>query len=321
MEYLISLFLIACSALFSGLTLGFFTLDPQTLKRRAEAGDKKAAAIYPIRIRGNQLLTTLLLGNVLVNTILSIYLGSIISGVAAGFIATAGIFLFGEIIPQAAFSRHALMVGSFFAPLVRILMIVASPITWPIATILNRLLGDEIPTVYSHTELMQIIAEHEESEHSAIDADEKRIVHGALQFSHTTVREVMTKAEDVTMYELGQKLTDELLTDMNEQGYSRYPIYHGSRTNIVGVLYVKDLIVEEDDIAIGDTEEAFDTDILTVRGSEKLDVVLGKMLKTHHHLAIVRNQNKAFLGVISLEDIIEEIIQEEIEDEDDVDED
>lgn len=317
MEYLISLFLIVCSAFFSGLTLGFFSLDLQSLKRRALTGDAQAALVYPLRLQGNQLLTTLLLGNVLVNTILSVYLGSLVSGVLASIIATVGIFLFGEIIPQAAFSRHALAVGAFFAPVVRVLMFVSTPIAWPIAHILNRLLGNQLPTLYSHQELMQIVEEHADSEHSTLDADEKRIVQGALQFSHTTVREVMTDADKVVMYDITQRLTDSLLEEMNEAGYSRYPVYQGNRVNVVGILYVKDLIVEEDDVAIADTTEAFETDILYVHANEKLDGVLGKMLKSKHHIAIVRNRNNKFLGVISLEDIIEEIIQFEIEDEDD----
>lgn len=316
MEYLISLFLISCSALFSGLTLGYFTLDTQSLKRRAEAGDIEAIRIYPIRIKGNQLLTTLLLGNVTVNSILAIFLGSLTGGVVASFIATAGIFLFGEIIPQAVLSRHALYFGSRCAPVVHALLFITYPITKPIAWALDTALGEELPNVYSHHEIMQIIAEHEASEHSPIDADERRIVHGALMFSHTTVREVMTPAEAVTMYDAGARLDDELRASMDEYGYSRYPLYQGGREHIIGLLYTKELITETTDIILKDTE-AYESDFLKVRAGEKLDAVLAKMLKRKRHLAIVYNRNGQFVGVISLEDIIEEIIQEEIEDEDD----
>ena len=316
MEYLIALILICCSALFSGLTLGYFTLDPQTLKRKAKAGDVTAAKILPIREQGNHLLTTLLLGNVAVNSALAIFLGSIASGVVAGIIATTIIFLFGEIIPQAVLSRHAMYFGSKAAPVVQLLIWVLKPITWPIATTLDRLLGDELPSLYSHHELMEIVAEHEASTHSAIDADERRIVHGALMFSHTSVREVMSPAENVVMYDAGSRLDDELREDMDSHGYSRYPLYQGSREHVVGLLYTKDLIIETTDVLLRDTE-AFETDFLTVRANEKLDVVLTKMLKRKRHLAMVFNRNQQFMGVISLEDIIEEIIQEEIEDEDD----
>lgn len=302
--------------MFSGLTLGYFSLNLNTLERRAKHGNPEAKAIYPIRKQGNLLLTTLLLGNVAVNTALSVYLGSLVSGVIAGTMATALIFLFGEIIPQAAFSRHALWVGSRFAPLMRILMTVMLPITYPIAYTLDKMLGKEMPTLYSKRELMQIVSDLEDSEHSDIDADEERIVHGALQFSHTTVREVMTPKEQVVSFEEHQRITDEFITGLTESAYSRYPIYSGNPDNIIGVLFARDLIAEEDNTAIKDTEVAFEKGFMTARPDEKLDVVLGRMLKQRQHIAIVQTKNAQFLGVISLEDIIEEIIQVEIEDED-----
>ena len=316
-EYAISIALIALSALFSGLTLGYFTLNIQTLKRQAKHGNTQAARIVPIREKGNQLLTTLLLGNVTVNAILSVYLSSLASGIIAALSATVLIFLFGEIIPQAILSRHALKVGSLCAPLVRALMILTFPITFPISYILDKILGDEIGTVYSKHEIMEIVSEHEDSEHSPIDEDEERIVHGALRFSHMIVREVMTQARDVIAFDEHRKLNDELFEEVNRYGYSRYPVYSGNETNITGILFAKDLIVEDEDISIKDTDDAYEKDFLHARGNENLDVVLARMLKQKKHIAIVFNRNKQYVGVISLEDIIEEIIQYEIEDEDD----
>lgn len=319
MEYLISIVLVALSGLFSGLTLGLLSLDTQTLRRRAKHGNADAKAIYPVRRRGNLLLTTLLLGNVAVNTTLSIFLGNIASGLVGGIMATALIVIFGEIVPQAVISRYALWFGARTLWFTRIAIFIMYPIAWPISRLLDYFLGSELPTTYSHKELMDIISEHEDSEHSEIDADEERIMHGALQFSHRKVREVMTPADLVVMYDENQRLTDAFFEEVNEHGYSRLPVYSGNQNNVVGMLYVKDLIVEDDNIPIRETEEAFDTNFLTVRGAELLDSVLGKMLKSRQHLAIVRNKNDRFLGVISLEDIIEEIIQQEIIDEDDDD--
>lgn len=319
MEYLIATALIVLSALFSGLTLGLLTLDPQSLKRRANKGDKNAKAVYPLRKKGNLLLTTLLLGNVIVNTTLSIFLGSIATGVVAVIIATVLIFLFGEIIPQAVISRHALWFGAKTAPLVRVVIWILFPFTFPIAYILDKALGNEIPTVYSAHELMEIVSEHEDSEYSSIDEDEERIVHGALRFSHMQAREVMTPLEDVVAYDENQKLTEDFFEEVNDYGFSRYPIYSGKKENIIGLLFAKDLIVEEDDISIKDTDDAFEDSYLSVRGGENLDVVLTRMLKQKQHMGIVFNRNKTWVGVITLEDIIEEIIQYEIEDEDDGD--
>ncbi len=318
-DYAISLLLISLSALFSGLTLGYFTLNVQNLKRQAKLGNTEALRILPIREKGNQLLTTLLLGNVAVNAALSVYLSSLASGFVAALSATVLIFLFGEIIPQAVLSRHAMRFGSLAAPLVRILMFMSGPVTYPIAWALDRMLGAEIPSLYSKSEIMEIVSEHEDSEHSPIDEDEERIIHGALQFSHTTVREAMTPAEKVHMFDEQQKLTDELFEKITELGFSRFPIYSGNKENIIGILYTKELLTEEEDIAIKETEEAFETEYLIAGPREMLDTVLARMLKNKKHMCVVMNKKETFVGVITLEDIIEEIIQQEITDEDDED--
>ena len=303
--------------MFSGLTLGYFSLDKHSLERRARQGDRDAKIIYPIRNKGTLLLATLLLGNVLVNTILSVYIGSIASGLVASISATALIFIFGEIGPQAIISRHAMWFGSRLAPVVHILIFLFYPITKPLAYILDKILGDELPTMYSKNEIMQIVSDHEDSEHSPIDADEERIVHGALQFSHRRVREIMTPIDSVVLLDENQRLTHAFFEELAESNYSRYPVYSGNPNNIVGILYTKDLLTEDDNIAIMNTKEAFDTSVLRIKPSHFLDVVLGKMLKQKLHLAIVESNAGEALGVLSLEDIIEEIIQQEIEDEDD----
>jgi len=318
MDYLICAVLVLLSGLFSGLTLGLLSLDVHSLRRRAKYGDADALAVYPIRSKGNLLLATLLLGNVAVNTTLSIFLTNIASGVVAGLIATGLILILGEIVPQAVISRYALWFGARTLWFTRVVLFLFYPVTKPIAFLLDRALGSELPSFYSHSELMDIISEHEDSEHSQIDADEERILHGALLFSHRRVHEVMTPTKDVIAYKSTEKLTDIILEEINDHGYSRLPVYGEHPEDIIGILYVKDLIVESRPVAIKDTATAFVANYLTVKETTKLDVVLTRMLKTRQHIAIVQNTSKRYVGIISLEDIIEEIIQQEIEDEDDI---
>lgn len=317
MEYLIATVLVVLSALFSGLTLGLLSLDVSTLRRRAKHGDKRAKLIYPLRLRGNLLLTTLLLGNVIVNTTLSIYLGTLASGLVAGIIATALIVILGEIVPQAVISRHALWFGSKTIWFTRVVMLILLPVTYPIARTLDWVLGSELPQVYSKNEIMDIVSELEDSELSPIDADEERIVHGALKFSHRRVEEVMTPASAVVRFSEEQRLDESFYTLVQSEGYSRLPVYRKDPDTICGVLYVKDLLIENENIRIKDAHTAFDNKFLSVGPSDPLDAVLARMLKTKQHLAIVRLRTGQFLGVVTLEDIIEEIIQQEIEDEDD----
>jgi len=192
MTYLIIVFLIILSGIFSGLTIGFFSLNKSDLKRKAKLNNDIAKKVYAIRKNGNLLLSTLLIGNVAVNSALSIFLGSITSGLLAGILATSLIVIFGEIIPQASFSRNAMFWGYKFSFFVRIVILILYPITFVIAKSLDKILGAELPTIYSKKELIKIIEEHEDSPQSDLDADEEKILKGALTFSDKVAEDIMT---------------------------------------------------------------------------------------------------------------------------------
>jgi metal transporter CNNM len=317
MTYFIVAILIAFSALFSGLTLGLMGLDSFELKRKRDLGNVDATKVYPIRKRGNELLTALLLGNVAVNSVLAIFLGSIASGLIAGIISTALIFIFGEIIPQAVISRHALSFGSKTAPIVRVLLFILSPITKPISWILDKMLGDELQTIYSKKELMKIVAEHEDSPDSALDLDEERIILGALSFSDKTAKDIMTPSTVVYSLDESLEVTDELLDTIRENGFSRIPVYKDDKDNITGFIHVRDLVGFKESTF----EKSIDRNMITVSETIKLDLLKNKMLNEHRHIVFVKDEFGAFVGVVSLEDIIEEIIGREIVDEDDEHED
>ncbi|MDP3902008.1 MAG: CNNM domain-containing protein [bacterium] len=312
-KYIIIVFLLAFSALFSGLTLGLMSLNSAELKRKISLGNKNAAKIYPVREKGNLLLTTLLIGNVAVNSTLAIFLGSIASGVLASIIATGLIAMLGEIAPQAAFSRFALSVGAKTVWIVKILIIIIYPVAFPIAWLLNKTLGEEITNVYSKRELIKIIEEHEDMEASDVDADEERIIKGALTFSDKRVREVMTPKKFVKMLEASKKIDEDFLESLRGVSHSRLPVYKGGQDNIVGILYIDQLLGKKN---LGKTVgQVANKKVFSVSESKNLDAVLNAFLQTHHHLFVVNDKKGNMTGVISLEDILEEILRTEIRDE------
>ncbi len=313
MAYLITFVLLCFSALFSGLTLGLMGLDAHELKRKVDLKDKYAKKIYPIRKRGNLLLTTLLLGNVAVNAALAIFLGSIAAGFVAGIISTALIFVFGEIVPQAVISRYAMAFGAKTAWIVRILIIILLPLTYPIAWILDKALGDEMPSIYSRGELLKVIEEHGSSTQSDLDTDEERITRGALTFSDKTAADVMTPNTVAKILDTKTKLTLPLIKKLRDSGFSRFPVYHKKQDNIVGILYLHDLVGI--DIKGKLVERFMQKPIIEVLTNTPLDDVLNTFIKKHRHLFIVRDEFGGFEGVISVEDILEEIIGTEIIDE------
>lgn len=310
MDYLVITALLLLSALFSGLNLGLMSLGPHTLKRKKELGDKQAAKVYEIRKNGNLLLVTLLLGNVAVNSILAIYLGSITVGLVAVVASTGLITLFGEIIPQAVFSRHALNLSAKIVWLVRIFIVVLYPICRPISSMLDWALGEELPTIYSRQELVNILEEHSESTDSEIKSHEEQIARGALTYGEKTIKQVMTPLAVVSSLSLNQKITKVFIKKIKDSGFARFPVMHNGV--VVGTLYSRDLL------GVARTKKIKDimhTPVIFVQQNQALDIALRQFLATKNHLFVVQNQQKKMVGVVTIEDVIEEIIGDEIVDE------
>jgi len=316
MEYFIIIALVSLSGLFSGLTLGFFSLNRDDLERKAKLGDIQAKAVCLVRRDGNLLLCTLLIGNVAVNSALSIFLGSISSGVVAGVIATSLIVILGEIVPQSVFSRYAMDLGARLAWLVRIFIFIFYPVCKPLAFLLDKILGAEMPTIYTKHELIEIIEEHEGHKDSDVDLSEKRIIRGALSFSGKTVRDIFTPRIQVYSLPEKQVLDRKTIQEICESGRSRIPVYKETDDlgeEIVAVLYMKDLIgIELKGKQVGDLARK---DVIFVDSNKPLDDLLDAFKKTRHHLFIVLNEYGDMSGIVTIEDVLEEIIGEEIVDE------
>jgi metal transporter CNNM len=311
--FLSIVFLLTLSALFSGLTLGMFTLSKSHLRYKAELGDKTAAKIYNVRKNGNLLLCTLIIGNVTVNTILSVFMASLTSGVAASLITTALIVIFGEIFPQAIFAHYAMKLGGKFVSLVEIFIFIFYPIAKPLSMVLDKLLGEKIPTVYSKKELEKFIEYQGGLEESAIDSDEKKIMTGALSYSEKTAQEIMTPRVAMVSVAFEQELDHKNIDDLRECGHSRIPVYEGHSDNIVGILYVKDMIGH--DLAGKTAGELARRSVIFVSPQKPLDDLLNDFKRTHNHLFVVADNADGVMGIVTIEDVIEEIIGEEIVDE------
>lgn len=307
--------LIVFSGLFSGLNLGLYSLNKTELARKAELGNSDAARVLRVRECGNLLLVSLLLGNVAVNAAVSIFLSDLTTGVVAGLVSTALIVVFGEIIPQATCARFALPIGARTAWLVELTMVVLYPVAKPIAWILDKTLGEELKTIWSKRELEHIIRMHEDDPRSRVDADEERIILGALRFSDRTAKEVMTPRKEVFSLPLGDTIGDKLLHVIREQGYTRIPVHAEDEDDVVGVLYVKDLLGLDSARPIADVMR---TDkLVRVTPGRRLDTVLNMMMARRVHMALVTEKNGTFVGIVTLEDVLEEILGREIHDETD----
>ncbi|PIN80656.1 hypothetical protein COV11_03620 [Candidatus Woesearchaeota archaeon CG10_big_fil_rev_8_21_14_0_10_30_7] len=307
--YIIIITLVAFSGMFSGLNLGLMGLDIFELKRKVKLGDKKAIKIFPLREKGNLLLCTLLTGNVLVNSVLAIFLGSITVGIVAVIISTSLIVILGEILPQAAFSKYALEASSKITWLIWPCVWLLYPITWPLSKCLDWILGGELPTIYSKKEIQLFLEEHHKAHKAPIDEEEFEILEGGLEFSDHKVREVMTPRVNTYFLDKFDVLTRGKLAEIQNKGHSRIPVFNKTRDKVVGILYVKDLI----SVNPSDKYEVKDImrkDVVFVSDSDKLDTILNKFKEKRRHIFIVLDEFKGMAGIITLEDVLEEIVGE-----------
>lgn len=250
LQIIIIALLLVLSGLFSGLNLGLMSLDPTELiivqNSGSEAEKKFAKSISPVRKRGNFLLCTLLLGNVLVNSTTTILLDNVGGGLVAVIASTVCIVVFGEIVPQAICSRHGLAVGAKTIWITKIFMFLTFPIAFPLSKLLDVILGDELGQVYSREKLAELIKRGADKQD--IKHEELNIIQGALQLTKKSAMDVMTSIDDVYMVEYSAVLDFETMTDILHTGYTRVPVYEDNRLNIVALLNVKDLaFVDPDD--------------------------------------------------------------------------
>ncbi|KAJ2811558.1 hypothetical protein H4S07_001990 [Coemansia furcata] len=241
--------------LLAGLTLGLMSLDEVNLQILATCGSEAqrvyARRIQPIRKNGHWLLVTLLLGNTVINETLPIVMDSILGGgVMAVLVSTAAIVLFGEIIPQSLCARYGLAIGAFFAYPVRILQYILAPIGYPIAMLLDFVLGAAHGVTYKKAQLKELVSLSDMAHGGNLSADEVTIIRGALELSEKLVIDVMTDLSNVYMVDINARLNRRLLTEMVRRGHSRVPVFDGERTDIVGVLLVKSLILLDPDDAV-----------------------------------------------------------------------
>ncbi|PVU89199.1 hypothetical protein BB559_005198 [Furculomyces boomerangus] len=355
--------LVIISGILAGLTIGLMSLDETNLQILAASGTesqkRNAKKIIPLRKNTHLLLVTLLLGNTVVNEALPVVLGSVFSGGFKAILAsTALIVIFGEIIPQSICARYGLEVGAFFYWPLTILQIILYPLSYPISRILDKALGSDRKMLYRKAELKELVNLNGTIYGGNLTIDEVTIIKGALDLSEKLVVDVMTRLENVYMLSYDDILDEDLILEIVEKGYSRIPVYNGTRENIVGILLVKSLVLVNPsdripvnqvpirkipwispEISLYEILNAFqeggchmaivteskasnsvDTEaevkITIVDDDNQLSTSLNQTPDSDSKNTLITGQIP--LGVITLEDVIEELIQEEIIDETDV---
>ncbi|KIX05852.1 uncharacterized protein Z518_03825 [Rhinocladiella mackenziei CBS 650.93] len=321
--------LVLLGGAFAGLTIALMGQDEIHLQVIRDSGEgverTHAAKVLNLLRKGKHwVLVTLLLSNVITNETLPIVLDrSLGGGWPAVLGSTVLIVIFGEIAPQSVCVRYGLPIGSWMAPFVLVLMYILAPVAWPTAKLLDYLLGEDHGTTYKKAGLKSLVSLHRSLGEAGqqLNADEVTIINAVLDLKEKSVGSIMTPMDDVFTLSLDDVLDESTMDDILSQGYSRIPIHHPDNdSNFVGMLLVKMLITYDPEDAKPVRDFALATLPETRPDTSCLDIV-NFFQEGKSHMVLVSEypgDDHGALGVVTLEDVIEELIGEEIVDESDV---
>ena len=308
--------LVAFSAFFSASETAFSSLNQIRLKSRADDGDRTAARVLAMSEQYDKLLSTILIGNNIVN-IAAASIGTIIftkmlgaerGATVSTMVLTIVVLIFGEVTPKSLAKEMPETIATAVAPVLSLLMLVLTPLTWLFSQ-WKRLLSHFVHSSESDTitegELMTMVSEAESD--GELTDRESELIRSAIEFDDVEVEEILTPRVDVVAVEDDISL-EELAQTFAESGYSRLPVYHGTIDNIIGVVHEKDFYIARLKKATKIDDLVAPT--LYTTGSTQISQLLRTLREQHHHMAVVVDEYGGTEGIITLEDILEELVGE-----------
>lgn len=317
--------LILCSSFFSCIETAFSCVSTARLKNEESKGNKKATNALFITENFDKALTTILIGNNVVNlgcsSLATVLCMNIFQNFAAAIstgLTTILVLTFGEIIPKCIGKEKSEAVALNTAIILKGLMIVLTPLSFlfiAIKTGALKLLNirNDSPTV-TEDELKYII-EHSENE-GVLEEEESEMVQSALEFDEKSAFEVLTPRVDM----LALDIDDDFETNKNKiltERYSRVPVYKENLDNILGILYTRDYLEELIDGKTPDIKLLINDAFFTYK-SRKLSALMNDLRKNQVNMAIVTDEYGGTLGIVTMEDLIEEIVGEIYDEDEDI---
>ena len=324
--YLLTAGILACiimSAFFSGSEMALSAANEIRLENLTESGDQKAARTLHLVRHFDDILSTILIGNNLVNIAAS-SLVSVLVITAFGtdrwswvgtLILTIVVIIFGETIPKITAKRNATRTAISFTPAVSLLRIVFYPVTWVIVGLVHLIMlplggeKEEEEDPEESVEELQNIIETAEDE-GILDSDDTELLQNAIDFAEVSASEAMTARVDVQAIDIDDDWAD-ILSFVENTPYSRIPVYESGIDNIIGIIHLNRFLQQ----LVDSDGKPFDLRPMLmepcyVYKTMKLPSVLTQMRNAKQHLAIVTDEYSGTLGVITMEDVLEQVVGE-----------
>ena len=322
MNYPVTILIIAgcilLSIFFSATETAFNAVSRIRLKSKAEnEGSKKAALVLRLLDKYDEMLSTILIGNNLVNiactalaTLLFVsllqdeHLGATVATVSV----TVVLLIFGEISPKSIAKENPERMAMFAAPLLQVLMVLLTPINWVFKLWqkgLAKIFKSSGESGITEQELLTIVDEAEQG--GNLDADESELIRSAIEFNELEVRDIFTPRIDVEAISV-EYSRDEVAKVFSESGYSRLPVYDGTIDNIIGIIYMKDFFNQAFLKTAGIQD--YIKPVIFVPKSKKIADLRKELQEQQMHIAVVMDEFGCTVGIVTLEDILEELVGE-----------
>lgn len=303
------------SAYFSATETAFTSLNRIRLKNMANDGDKRAKEVLELAENYDNLLSTILVGNNIVNiamtslaTVLFITLYPKYGATIATAVTTIVVLIFGEISPKSLAKENPEKFAMFSAPVIRFFMLILAPINWIFAQwkkVLAKVFNADGVRPITEEELLTMVEEAQTE--GGIDEEQSELIQNAIEFNDLDAWDVLTPRVDIMAIEIDE--TEEEVEKMFlETGFSRLPVYEDDLDNIVGVLNQKDF---HNHIKGGRASiSTYVKPVIFVAGSMKIAQLLKKLQTVKTHIAIIVDEYGGTDGLVTMEDIIEELVGE-----------
>ncbi|MFA6307545.1 MAG: hemolysin family protein [Patescibacteria group bacterium] len=319
MIYLVLVILLFMSAWFSGMEIAMFSLSNAKVKELVLKKKPNALLLQKLLSEKHKLLVIVLLGNNLVNigaaslaTVAAIKVFDTAgAGIATG-VMTLLILIFGEMYPKAYFRIKGAQIALMFAPVIYIMQIVLYPVVYILEKLLSWLTNGKLAEKVSETEFKAL--SRLAVEEGTIDFEEHEMIMNVLEFNDRTVKDIMTPRYKMEVLN-DETDVDQVAYFIGHTGFSRYPVYHNQKDNIIGYVHVIDIMRVLNSEHREKELEHFVQPIIKVQEDKKINHVFNRMRRKHSHMALVYRQDE-LMGLVTMEDILEELVGE-IRDEND----
>ena len=307
--------LVIFSAYFSATETAFTSVNRIRIKNLANDGDKKAREVLDLTEKFDSMLSTILVGNNIVNiamsaiaTVLFMELYPVYGATIATAVITVLVLIFGEISPKSLAKENPEKFAMFSTPFLKFFMVLLAPVNWIFGCwkkLLAKLFNADGVNPITEDELLTIVEEAETE--GSIDTDQSELIQNAIEFNDLEAWDVLTPRVDIKAIEIDET-QDEIAELFLNTGFSRLPVYEDDLDNIVGVLNQKDFhnYIRGTDTPVSEYVKP----VIFVAGSMKIAQLLKRLQTVKTHIAIIVDEYSGTSGLVTMEDIIEELVGE-----------